>query len=257
VVRNAAGHVWTIPQSYLEAGNVERIEAENFCAPADVSPYFATKQELNAHAAHCSGRLWIGGTDYECAMCAESERRRKSEESLASFFDFKPVNRPVKYIIKAKLSDDEKNKALAVGLGAVTAWVNASEAPKGWMECDGRSLSKKDYVDLYAAVGDQFCPPHVERLEPEPGLITKLREIFPALSKRYPRKKKMVPNPMWREGHFHIPDLRGCLPRLPPKPDTDQNEAESNSQDTTKDNGVAMPYKAGSTSYSSTMNGYD
>ena len=259
MVRNAGGQVWTIPSHDMERDNIERFDPENFCPPANVSPYFATQQELNAHTADCSGKVWIGGVDYECAMCREQERRAALTRTH-TYHDVRPVSVSFKYIIKTKLSDDEKNKVFSIGLGAITSLMGSAQPPRNWMECDGRSLSKKEYSELYAAIGDQFCPPHVEQFIPEPTLVTKLRGYLPFINKHYPRKKKMLPNPNWREGHFHIPDLRGSFPRLPPDPEPSSEENGSDAVAVEKEpleQTTSSPYKAESASYSKTLNGYD
>ena len=41
--------------------------------------------------------------------------------------------------------------------GAVVSFA-MSIPPTGWLECDGSAVSREDYSDLYAAVGDSFGP---------------------------------------------------------------------------------------------------
>ena len=87
----------------------------------------------------------------------------------------RPVNVSVQFIIKAKAvgspklssgSEQEQLQQLSadvvamshdvdVPVGAVTAF-SGPNVPQGWLVCDGRVLSKKDYPQLYEAIGELY-----------------------------------------------------------------------------------------------------
>ena len=58
-------------------------------------------------------------------------------------------------------SNDEKSKFLyelaqmIVPIGVVQAFAGAT-TPQGWLLCDGSAVSRTDYADLYAVIGDTY-----------------------------------------------------------------------------------------------------
>lgn len=71
---------------------------------------------------------------------------------------------------------------------------------------DGEPVSVKTYPDLYLAIGDYYCPKFITVKVKENFFLRKAKQLF-----RIPIKTKSVPNPMYKEGYFTLPDLRGIF----------------------------------------------
>src|SRR3546814_7156694 len=64
----------------------------------------------------------------------------------------------------------------------------------GWLPCDGSYQKIADYPDLYAVMGDVYCPPEIDRT----GLWDRLRRLVGL-------KPRRMPNPDYRPGFFRLP----------------------------------------------------
>lgn len=78
-------------------------------------------------------------------------------------------------------------------------YYTGDKIPRNARVCDGTYLRKWDYVDLYAVIGDTFCPEYIDR---EPTLFEKIKMKFMTVDLK-------VPNPDYKSGFFRLPDLRG------------------------------------------------
>lgn len=75
--------------------------------------------------------------------------------------------------------------------------------PDGWLPCIGQRLRVGAYQSLYAAVGDQFCPPTVTLP------LTRWQRLMRRVG--FKVSATGVPNPDYRRGWFVLPDLRASF----------------------------------------------
>lgn len=79
------------------------------------------------------------------------------------------------------------------------------KVPDGWLRMDGRRLRIKDFLELYNAIGDAYCPQRIDHDLP-PGRWERVRRAF-GLTPRY--RHEQVPNPDYCLGYFRLPDEAG------------------------------------------------
>lgn len=88
-------------------------------------------------------------------------------------------------------------------VGHIECWLTV---PDDMMECRGQRVAVQDFPDLYAAIGDRFCPPQV--VDPYP---TRLQRILRALGVPVRVRARVIDNPDYVPGHFRLPDFRSQL----------------------------------------------
>lgn len=71
--------------------------------------------------------------------------------------------------------------------------VTALGQPTGLLEPTGQSLYRKDFPELFAAIGNTWCPPRIPRWSWLP---------------RWLAKRITKPNPAYHPDKFVLPDLR-------------------------------------------------
>ena len=47
-------------------------------------------------------------------------------------------------------------QAVTIPVGTILKWASTQSVPSGWLKCEGQSVSKATYANLYAKIGDTF-----------------------------------------------------------------------------------------------------
>lgn len=104
------------------------------------------------------------------------------------------------YIIRALPGSD-------IPVGYLTCFVGET-APDGWLLADGARVLIKDLPDLYAVIGDAYCPPVID-VELPPSIWESVRRLV-GLDPR--RRYKQASNHDYITGQFRLPSLQGNGP---------------------------------------------
>ena len=75
----------------------------------------------------------------------------------------------------------------------------------GWQLCNGIRLSVSEWPELYAVIGDRFCPEEIMEYLPRPSWQRLLMRIGFSFKPR----RLIEPNPDYRPGFFRIPNMPG------------------------------------------------
>ena len=85
-------------------------------------------------------------------------------------------------------------------IGEIVLVTYLNELPADTVVCDGRALSKEEYPELYAAIGDTFS--HSKYIKRKLSLWEKIKSVFAEVN-------DTEINPEYKQGYFNIPDLCG------------------------------------------------
>ena len=80
-----------------------------------------------------------------------------------------------------------------------TIWHLANDLPELWLCCDGRTLNKEKYAELYGVLGDEYAP----RVEKKYSLWQSVKMFF-----KTGKWKRVEWVPMQTGNVFYLPDLR-------------------------------------------------
>lgn len=134
---------------------------------------------------------------------------------MTSSDETRPMNRPIRYIIKA-IPDNVETIVAGISLSFPVGTVNwlpphIKGLPVGWLNMDGALLHAVHYPELFAALGYQYGnSPTIEVDAPVTALENYLRKHAKFL-KFKPREKARVPNPDHKPGMFALPSVPSPL----------------------------------------------
>lgn len=84
-------------------------------------------------------------------------------------------------------------------------WIDYfTTCPTGWLALDGTFKCVESHRDLYAMIGDRYCPPTITETLPMPVW----KAALTLFGFRFPPAIRRIANPDYRPGFFRLPDLR-------------------------------------------------
>lgn len=118
------------------------------------------------------------------------------------FTENKPNNISLKFIIKSE--PDEHDAYQPIGSIPEGGYIGRA-VPKGWLECNGATVKKEDYSELFSVIGNNFSVERKVCYHP----ITTVERIKKFFGIKYIPRTYTIEIGKCSDDEFMLPDLRG------------------------------------------------